>query len=151
MPKILDGAAIADAIKQEVAEEVRTLVAHGIRPGLAAGRPSRPSPAAPRDAANRFGPGFAPGGASRHSPVNTPETLAAMMLKSESTDNNWPDRYRRGVGWICVTPREFCDVSAVITHIPGTPSAWNVLMSAWIPAPPEESEPATVKTHLGGF
>jgi len=36
MPKILDGAAIADAIKQEVAEEVRTLVAHGIRPGLAA-------------------------------------------------------------------------------------------------------------------
>ena len=34
MPKILDGAAIADAIKQEVAEEVRTLVAHGIRPGL---------------------------------------------------------------------------------------------------------------------
>ncbi|HUN82770.1 MAG TPA: bifunctional 5,10-methylenetetrahydrofolate dehydrogenase/5,10-methenyltetrahydrofolate cyclohydrolase [Terracidiphilus sp.] len=36
MPKILDGAAIAAAIKQEVAEEVRALVAQGIRPGLAA-------------------------------------------------------------------------------------------------------------------
>ena len=36
MPKILDGAAIAAAIKQEVAEEVRTLAAQGVRPGLAA-------------------------------------------------------------------------------------------------------------------
>ncbi|HTV54566.1 MAG TPA: bifunctional 5,10-methylenetetrahydrofolate dehydrogenase/5,10-methenyltetrahydrofolate cyclohydrolase [Terriglobia bacterium] len=36
MPKILDGAAVAAAIKQEVAEEVRALVAQGIRPGLAA-------------------------------------------------------------------------------------------------------------------
>jgi methylenetetrahydrofolate dehydrogenase (NADP+) / methenyltetrahydrofolate cyclohydrolase len=32
----LDGAAIAAAIKQEVAEEVRALAAHGIKPGLAA-------------------------------------------------------------------------------------------------------------------
>src|SRR5580693_275062 len=36
MPKILDGAAIAAAIKQEVAEEVRALAAQGITPGLAA-------------------------------------------------------------------------------------------------------------------
>ena len=36
MPRILDGAAIAAAIKQEVAEEVRGLEAKGIRPGLAA-------------------------------------------------------------------------------------------------------------------
>ena len=36
MAKVLDGAAIAAAIKQEVAEEVRALSAHGIRPGLAA-------------------------------------------------------------------------------------------------------------------
>ena len=36
MPKILDGAAIAEAIKQEVAEEVRALGAQGVRPGLAA-------------------------------------------------------------------------------------------------------------------
>ena len=34
MPKILDGAALAAVIKQEVAEEVRALAAQGIRPGL---------------------------------------------------------------------------------------------------------------------
>ncbi|HZL52470.1 MAG TPA: bifunctional 5,10-methylenetetrahydrofolate dehydrogenase/5,10-methenyltetrahydrofolate cyclohydrolase [Terracidiphilus sp.] len=36
MPRILDGAAIAAAIKHEVAEEVKLLAAQGIRPGLAA-------------------------------------------------------------------------------------------------------------------
>ncbi|MGA7343487.1 MAG: bifunctional 5,10-methylenetetrahydrofolate dehydrogenase/5,10-methenyltetrahydrofolate cyclohydrolase [Terracidiphilus sp.] len=36
MPRILDGAAIAGAIRQEVAEEVKRLAAQGIRPGLAA-------------------------------------------------------------------------------------------------------------------
>jgi methylenetetrahydrofolate dehydrogenase (NADP+) / methenyltetrahydrofolate cyclohydrolase len=36
MPKILDGVAIAAAIKQEVAEEVKQLAAQGVRPGLAA-------------------------------------------------------------------------------------------------------------------
>jgi methylenetetrahydrofolate dehydrogenase (NADP+) / methenyltetrahydrofolate cyclohydrolase len=36
MPKILDGAIFAAAIKQEVAEEVRALAAQGVRPGLAA-------------------------------------------------------------------------------------------------------------------
>jgi methylenetetrahydrofolate dehydrogenase (NADP+)/methenyltetrahydrofolate cyclohydrolase len=36
MPRILDGAAIASAIKLEVAEEVKRLAAKGIRPGLAA-------------------------------------------------------------------------------------------------------------------
>ena len=36
MPKILDGVAIAAAIKQEVAQEVKSLALKGIRPGLAA-------------------------------------------------------------------------------------------------------------------
>src|ERR1035438_10806559 len=36
MGKVLDGAAIAAAIKGEVAERVRGLAAQGIRPGLAA-------------------------------------------------------------------------------------------------------------------
>jgi methylenetetrahydrofolate dehydrogenase (NADP+)/methenyltetrahydrofolate cyclohydrolase len=36
MPRTLDGAAIAAAIKREVAEEVRLLAAQGIQPGLAA-------------------------------------------------------------------------------------------------------------------
>ena len=36
MARILDGAAIAAQIKQEVAEEVKQLTSRGIRPGLAA-------------------------------------------------------------------------------------------------------------------
>jgi methylenetetrahydrofolate dehydrogenase (NADP+)/methenyltetrahydrofolate cyclohydrolase len=36
MARVLDGAAIAATIKQEVAEEVRALVERGVRPGLAA-------------------------------------------------------------------------------------------------------------------
>ncbi len=36
MAKVLEGVAIATAIKQEVAEEVKTLAARGVRPGLAA-------------------------------------------------------------------------------------------------------------------
>lgn len=36
MPKILDGATIAAQIKAEVAEEVKQLATHGIKPGLAA-------------------------------------------------------------------------------------------------------------------
>ena len=36
MARILDGAALAAAIKQEVAEEVRGLAALGVKPGLAA-------------------------------------------------------------------------------------------------------------------
>jgi methylenetetrahydrofolate dehydrogenase (NADP+)/methenyltetrahydrofolate cyclohydrolase len=36
MPRILDGAAIAAQIKQEVAEEVKRLATQGVRPGLAA-------------------------------------------------------------------------------------------------------------------
>src|SRR6202522_3913859 len=36
MGRVLDGAAIAAAIKEEVAEEVRALAGQGIRPGLAA-------------------------------------------------------------------------------------------------------------------
>ncbi len=36
MPRILEGQAIAAAIKQEVAEEVRALAQRGVRPGLAA-------------------------------------------------------------------------------------------------------------------
>jgi len=36
MPRILDGASIAAAIKQEVADEVNALTARGVRPGLAA-------------------------------------------------------------------------------------------------------------------
>ena len=47
------------------------------------------------------------------------------------------------------TPTEFCAVTAVTTLIPCTPSASIVFRSAWMPAPPPESEPATVSTRGG--
>src|SRR5664279_1658249 len=40
------------------------------------------------------------------------------------------------------TPRVFCAVTAVTTVVPKTPKRWNVFRSAWMPAPPPESEPA---------
>src|SRR6202035_3344570 len=45
---------------------------------------------------------------------------------------------------MAATPRVFCAVSAVITEAPKTPSAAKLLRSAWMPAPPDESEPAMV-------
>ena len=41
-----------------------------------------------------------------------------------------------------VTPSVFCAVSATITVIPWQPARANAFRSAWIPAPPPESEPA---------
>jgi hypothetical protein len=38
-------------------------------------------------------------------------------------------------------------VIAVIADIPCTPQAANAFKSAWMPAPPPESEPAMVSTH----
>src|SRR5699024_6462252 len=43
----------------------------------------------------------------------------------------------------------FCEVSAVIAEVPYTASALMDFRSAWIPAPPPESEPAMVKA-VGG-
>ena len=45
-----------------------------------------------------------------------------------------------------VTPTVFCAVSAVIAVIPCTPQRAKAFRSAWIPAPPPESEPAIEST-----
>ena len=47
-----------------------------------------------------------------------------------------------GTGWTPVTVSVFWAVSAVIAVIPWTPQRANAFRSAWIPAPPPESEPA---------
>ena len=52
---------------------------------------------------------------------------------------------------IFLTPVVFCDVTAVIAVIAYDPKAVTVLMSAWIPAPPDESEPAIINTFDLGF
>src|ERR671919_345869 len=47
-----------------------------------------------------------------------------------------------GTLWIDSTPTVLWAVSAVIAVIPCTPQRANAFRSAWIPAPPPESEPA---------
>ena len=55
------------------------------------------------------------------------------------------------IGTIELTPVVFCEVIAVIAVIAYEPRAVTVLISAWMPAPPEESEPATINTLDFGF
>ena len=50
-----------------------------------------------------------------------------------------------------LTPRVFCDVTAVIAVIAYEPNAVTVLISACIPAPPEESDPAMINIFELGF
>ena len=52
-----------------------------------------------------------------------------------------------GIGHTPCTPSVFCAVSAVIAVAAKPPSAVTALMSAWMPAPPPESEPATIRTR----
>ena len=53
------------------------------------------------------------------------------------------------VGWTC-TPQVFWAVTAAMAVEQKTPRAAHVFMSAWIPAPAPESEPATLRTWGGG-
>ena len=54
-----------------------------------------------------------------------------------------------GTGCTPVTPTVFCAVSAVIAVMPWTPQRAKALRSAWMPAPPPESEPAIERTAGG--
>ena len=45
-------------------------------------------------------------------------------------------------GCTALTPTVFWTVIAVIAVVPWTPARANALRSAWIPAPPPESDPA---------
>ena len=56
------------------------------------------------------------------------------------------DELRPAPGGSPVTPTVFCAVSAVIAVIPWTPQRANAFRSAWMPAPPPESEPAIERT-----
>ena len=48
--------------------------------------------------------------------------------------------------WMAITRLVFSATTDTTTLMPKTPWAENVLRSAWIPAPPLQSEPATVNT-----
>ena len=70
--------------------------------------------------------------------------FAAPGRMSESTASNCSRTCLPESGHELHTPRLFWAVMAVTTAHPKTPSAENVLRSAWIPAPPDGSEPAIV-------
>src|SRR5690625_5617033 len=65
-----------------------------------------------------------------------------MLVSCETTASG-------GTGSTAWTPWVFCEVSAVIAEVPYTASALMDFRSAWIPAPPPESEPAMVRA-VGG-
>ena len=73
--------------------------------------------------------------------------LTASTPMSSTTARTWATTASGGSGNTAVTAMVFCAVIAVIAVIPCTPQAANALRSAWIPAPPPESEPAMERTR----
>ena len=74
-------------------------------------------------------------------------TLTASTPMSRATDRTWARIISGETASIASTPTVFCAVIAVIAVIPWTRQAANALRSAWIPAPPPESEPAIDSTR----
>src|SRR5215211_3471013 len=68
--------------------------------------------------------------------------LTASIPMSSATARICAMTMSGGTGWIESTPTVLWAVSAVIAVIPWTPQRANAFRSAWIPAPPPESEPA---------
>ena len=73
--------------------------------------------------------------------------LTASTPMSLATARTWATMISGGIAWIAVTPSVFWAVIAVIAVIPCAPHAANAFRSAWMPAPPPESEPAIESTR----
>jgi hydroxymethylpyrimidine/phosphomethylpyrimidine kinase len=73
--------------------------------------------------------------------------LIASVPRSDSTQRICRRRKSGGTGCTPCTPSVFCAVSAVIAVIAKPASAVTALISAWMPAPPPESEPAMISTR----
>ncbi len=76
--------------------------------------------------------------------------LAAAGGMSPSTASSWAPTSEGESTSTASTLIVFWTVTRVRTASPYTPLWWNVFRSAWIPAPPEGSEPAMVRA-TGGF
>ena len=70
--------------------------------------------------------------------------FAASTPMSEKTASSWATTNSGGSSWIAVTAIVFCAVSATSTDMPYAPAAANAFRSAWMPAPPPESDVAIV-------
>ena len=77
-------------------------------------------------------------------PVLAPETVMSSMTASICARTK-----AAGKTWTAFTCAVFWAVTQVIAVVPNTPRAAKVLRSAWIPAPPPESEPAMVSATGG--
>jgi hypothetical protein len=75
-------------------------------------------------------------------------TLTASTPRSSTTARTCATIIRGLTGSTAVTATVFCAVIAVIAVVPWTPAAANAFRSAWIPAPPPESDPAMAR-HTG--
>src|SRR6266545_434897 len=85
--------------------------------------------------------------ASTISAVESIPVLAASTPRSVATARICAPTTSAGTSETPVTPLVFCTVIEVMALIPHTPSTANVLRSAWIPAPPPESDPAMVSAR----
>jgi hypothetical protein len=74
--------------------------------------------------------------------------LAASTPMSSNTASSCAVTNPGGSSWTSVTATVFCAVRATSADIPWQPAAANAFRSAWIPAPPPESDVAIVR-HLG--
>ncbi len=70
--------------------------------------------------------------------------FAAATGMSVATASTWATTIAGSSATQAWTPSEFWAVIAVSAVAPCSPCAANVRRSAWIPAPPPESDPATV-------
>ena len=75
--------------------------------------------------------------------------LTASTPMSSVTALTWATMTSGEIACTALTPRVFWAVIAVIAVMPCTPQAANAFRSAWMPAPPPESEPAIESTHGG--
>jgi hypothetical protein len=75
--------------------------------------------------------------------------LAASTPISLATASICAATMSAGMACTPVTPSVFCAVIAVMALMPKQPSAEKVFRSAWMPAPPPESEPAMVRVRGG--
>ena len=73
--------------------------------------------------------------------------FAASTPMSSKTASSCAVTNSGGSSWIAVTPAVFCAVSATIALIPWQPAAANAFRSAWMPAPPPESDEAIVSAR----
>ena len=72
--------------------------------------------------------------------------FTASTPMSSATARTWATIIAGETVSTASTPTVFCAVIAVIAVIPCTPQRANAFRSAWMPAPPPESEPAIERT-----